>query len=354
MPRFYLKMRWRLGKAFTLIELLVVIAIIAILVGLLLPAVQKVREAANRMKCSNNLKQYALACQSYHDVLLYFPPGGLCNPQGAWTQGQKGTWQVFILPYMEQTAMDSQIPFRNIPWYDSITGTDDGTGPGNNQPEGTYDCLLNRVGHPIPRLPYARCPSDGFQPDQPLTNYVGSLGPQCAPGPCGYDPFQQYCMPLSAGLGNWGYDWSPDHGNTFDGSQVQGMFNRLGAKINIASVTDGTSNTLFIGESLPAEHDHLLWDGGDAYWAHFNGGNSHCTTIIPINYYSGDQNSGCSAPQHWFVNWNVSWGFKSKHSGGTNFAFVDGSVHFINQAIDQRTYCLMGCRKDGMVFTPPF
>jgi prepilin-type processing-associated H-X9-DG protein len=211
----------------------------------------------------------------------------------------------------------------------------------------------------IKQLPYGRCPSDDWQPDGPFCNYVGSMGPQCLYGPCGaqdgsegpFDPFIGYCN-----RPDWGYTTSLHFGDSDDPSTMRGFFTRMGAKVNMAMVTDGLSNTILVGEQNAGKNDFIRWVGGwyGDYWASFDGGANASTTIIPINYPI-DQNSDqwCDRPLESVWNWSVSWGFKSNHPGGTNFVFADGSVHFISQSIDHRTYQLLGCRNDGQVVQLP-
>jgi hypothetical protein len=320
-----------------LIELLVVIAIIAILIGLLLPAVQKVREAAARMKCQNNLKQYGLACHNYHDTMGRLPPGGKMGWAGdTWSWADdRGSWLVYILPYIEQDPLYKEIIARGGSLEDMNV----------RNPVQTWVGWKGGWGN-VPKFGILRCPSDPWNLDDAVCNYIGSLGPQCAIGPCGFDPYQRYCDPSNNGLGTyqqWGYGWSPDHGNTFTGSELRGCFNRLGVKVNFASIVDGLSNTILIGELRGGHHDHL-WNGS---WVHFNGGNSHAGTIVPMNYRS-DQSNWCSPADRQNHNWNVSWGFKSAHTGGCNFCLGDGSVQFIRDTIDHRVYQLLGCRNDGV------
>ena len=311
---------FRRVTAFTLIELLVVIAIIAILIGLLLPAVQKVREAAARMKCQSNLKNYGLAIHNYHDVTGALPPGGYFAVEASDWGNDQGSWLVWTLPYMEQEGLYKKIqPSRKGTIY--------------NAAGAYFSNGANRI-----KLPLGRCPSDDWDAAATCSNYVGSLGPQCAVGPCGNNPNQPFCQ-TSIG---WGYSTSPDHGNSLSSQDIRGVFNRLGASMNLASVIDGLSNTIFVGESLPAQHDHLAQN---AWWAS-NGGNAHCSTIVPINFKS-DGTDWCSPAGK--MNWNISWGFKSRHTGGANFLFGDGSVKMLNQTIDQRTYQVLGCRNDGQV-----
>jgi prepilin-type N-terminal cleavage/methylation domain-containing protein len=346
-----LSRRWR-TRGFTLIELLVVMAIIAILIGLLLPAVQKVRAAAQRIQCGNNLHQFGIACHMYADVhdgvlpnahMIFDDPNQEWNGN-YWWAADKGSWLVYALPYIEQENLYNSIPGINL------SPTQMGLDPLG----GTNSINLSLCNST--KLKIGRCPADDYNVDAIVSNYVGSLGPQCATGGCGYDPYQQYCHPDVSGLGNWGYSdptESYNHGNSFRPEDIKGMFNRLGCKITLASVTDGLSNTIMIGESLPKQHDHLAHNA----WAGQNDGNMHCTTIIPINHrsdYHDPNGDRCVNPDRNYQNWNVSWGFKSNHSGGTNFVFGDGSVHFINQSIDHRTYQLLGCRNDGMPFNSDY
>jgi prepilin-type N-terminal cleavage/methylation domain-containing protein/prepilin-type processing-associated H-X9-DG protein len=321
-------------EGFTLIELLVVIAIIAILIGLLVPAVQKVREAASRMKCSNTMKQYALACHLYHDDHGAFPPGGKVLPNGpGWANldwsSNKGTWLVYTLPYMEQGNVYERIPNLNVPHFDSIGAAENaGVLPF------TYSML--------------KCPSDRPTQEQYTSNYVGSMGPQCLDVKCPSTPFAQYCNQPA-----WGYRTSADDGTTDDPSLIRGMFARDGAVIKMSNVTDGASNTLLLGETLPAENLHMLINPWYSVY-----GTQLASTIIPINYPIDEKDrSWCGADSagdlHSMTNNNVAWGFKSRHTGGVNFAIVDGSVRFIMQNIDHRTYQLLGCRDDGQPVSLP-
>jgi prepilin-type N-terminal cleavage/methylation domain-containing protein/prepilin-type processing-associated H-X9-DG protein len=315
-------------RGFTLIELLVVIAILAVLLALLLPAVQRVREAANRGLCGNHLKQMGLACHAYHDTQGAFPPGGTS------TGADQGSWLVYLLPYLEQESLYRQI--RSFPTIPAAV---------------TAGVLPQK-------LPSGRCPSDPWDPGDPAyANYVGSVGPQCdsAPlgppdvGSCGYEPFAVYCDQPA-----WGYTASADHGDTGDAAQVRGVFSRGGARITMAGVTDGLSNTLLLGETTLPTFFAVGWSP-PAGWASTFGGNSEAFTIMPINYPIDAADLGwCGqasgrGPAHNVWNWGVTWGFRSRHPGGANFAWADGSVHFLRETLDHRTYQLLGCRHDSQV-----
>ncbi|MFM7151609.1 MAG: DUF1559 domain-containing protein, partial [Gemmataceae bacterium] len=251
----------------------------------------------------------------------------------------RGSWLVYTLPYLEQDSL-----FKRIP--SGITSINQPIPAGVPDMNGYFYAGGNDALRKP--LPYIRCPSDDWDASAHCTNYVGSMGPKCVTGPCGYNPYQGFCDGNAAFSPPAGYGWSPDHGNTVNARELRGMFNRLGAAVNMASVKDGLSNTIMVGENLPAHFDHL--QGGN--WWHFNAGVAHCSTVVPINTRS-DGNPSPDGCRQAAWNWNESMGFKSNHTNGANFVFGDGSVRFVTQTIDHRTYQLLGCRNDGQPVNLP-
>lgn len=314
---------FRRPRAFTLIELLVVIAIIAILVALLLPAVQQAREAARRSQCKSNLKQYGLALHNYHDVHKRFAPG-----TSSWDNAPRAGWQVRVLPFMDQGALYEELNLDiNTFVYDQTLTTG----------------KLAR----LHQVPYARCPSDGsgfsdFDSGWAQANYGGSMGSNSTPsnGGAACEPWQQFAAAGTAG-----------HGNSNNPLSISGMFSRFGMCIDEADVTDGTSNTIMVGEILPICTDHR-----EGWWSRNGSANAHSSTVVPINNMNtcpvplqNITHPACTAQN----NWNFSWGFRSMHTGGAHFLLVDGSTHFLSENIDHQVYQSLGGRRDGNTVQVP-
>ncbi|WP_437193443.1 DUF1559 domain-containing protein [Planctomicrobium sp. SH527] len=333
---------------FTLIELLVVIAIIAILISLLLPAVQQAREAARRSQCKNNLKQFALAIHNYQDVAGMFPIGGTGTDE---TMPQV-SWQVRVLPYMDQAPLFNMLDLAGTLPAASYSGA-------GNRLKVPYQILASGKQVRETLLPATMCPSDSFGATRngwALGSYGASVGSQL-------NPSNRHtgvsCAPYS-GFAKKTRDW----GDSIEKSQISGIISRQGAAIRIADVTDGTSNTIMVGEVIPMCSDA---DGGNAERGSWVSSrticNGLCSTITPINDFTscrvmGDSRrtnyptcathaAGNAVPE---TAWNFAFGFRSMHSGGAHFALVDGSVRFLSENIDHAgTYQRLGGRADGEV-----
>jgi prepilin-type N-terminal cleavage/methylation domain-containing protein/prepilin-type processing-associated H-X9-DG protein len=370
-------------RGFTLIELLVVIAIIAVLIALLLPAVQAAREAARRAQCMNNLKQIGLALANYESGNNCYPsgtifgfnggaPGLLCSSPGFGKNCQNTPWTLLMLPYMEQVTI-----FNSFNAAIGMEGPQ--IGGGGALPGGF---IINSTVF-VTRVASFQCPSD-------------NIGTYALAGLFG--------LPWQASKGNYGCNW----GNLDDGQALFGGnftsapqlwlqapfgFSRQGTGpylCKVASVTDGLSNTQFVSELLQGAPDDIrgtMWvlnAGAGSYMTRFapNGYQDYTALIAPwstigtkligtANYDNiasfGSTSNGTSPaspgslcdsqPGQQLGCYNQGSegaefaGSRSRHPGGVNTLFGDGSTHFIKNSINAMTWVQLGSINAGEVIS---
>jgi type II secretory pathway pseudopilin PulG len=311
--------------------LLVVIAIIAILISLLLPAVQQAREAARRTQCKNQLKQLVLALHNYHDIYDRLP----FNGAGGAVKATTANCSIFIriLPQIDQGPLFDLLNFNNPTNLRVSYQLLSPSNPNSYVGDFTFSALL--------------CPSDDPPPTSNTlarfapTNYAPSIGSTLMPsngGAC----TQYETTPLSSAGYPWGYS-----NNLAVSAGYPGAFGYSAACMRFRDITDGLSNTIFLGEIRPACGGSAFAQGGWG-WVDHNG--FYYATNGPINFPTCP-NEGAGAAQtgcNWVANYNTSNGFKSRHAGGAQFGLGDGSVRFISQNVDYLTYQKLGNRADRL------
>jgi prepilin-type N-terminal cleavage/methylation domain-containing protein/prepilin-type processing-associated H-X9-DG protein len=333
-------------RAFTLIELLVVIAIIAVLIALLLPAVQAAREAARRAQCTNNMKQLGLAVHNYHDVYNNLPPGRIwSSPTGGFPTifagMQNTTWFCLMLPMFEQGTLANAFNFD--------LGSEGIPGPGLNNFLG----LIANTTVAATKLAVFQCPSD--------REIVFHINPAYGGPFFAAFPFTKGNYAVSWGNTSWGQGFR----GALAAQYLQSAFGH-NMNLRFASITDGTSNTVFIGEVLQGAQ----FDVRGVMWSSVPGGASFMTRFTPngLRDFYGRINGGdwlnnrptffCTSepvmqlPCFPSASDNDAFaGARSRHPGGINVMMGDGSVRFIKNSIHHPTWLALNTIASGEVLS---
>jgi prepilin-type N-terminal cleavage/methylation domain-containing protein/prepilin-type processing-associated H-X9-DG protein len=313
-------------RAFTLIELLVVIAIIAVLIALLLPAVQAAREAARRASCISNIKQLGLAINNYHGVHNCVVPGRIwqagqfgCNRNNTFSGCQGTNWFVMLLPEIEQQSLYNSFNF--------LLGTE---GPGFSGFNANTTVTSTKVG-------IMQCPSDRQNSFQYATSYQG--------GALSKPLLSKGNYAVSWGNTNWGQTSCVVGGSTF--VWVETAFGQGDTgPVPFSAVTDGLSNTVFMAEILQGAQN----DVRGLIWSSVPGGDSYTTRFPPNSFkdiYRGPNTADVLSQAVLCVSEPgqqlpciaggsdaaVYVGSKSRHPGGINSLFGDGSVRFVKDSL---------------------
>jgi prepilin-type N-terminal cleavage/methylation domain-containing protein/prepilin-type processing-associated H-X9-DG protein len=333
-------------SGFTLIELLVVIAIIAILIALLVPAVQKVRDAAARTQCLNNMKQLGLALHSYHDAKKVMPPGASADIDPWKTPGTADTpwgssWMVHILSYIDQGPIANNWQFSG------------GSGWQNANDNGLIKGLI---------IPTYRCPATSL----PLLNPYAAI----LPGAGGIGTMYTSYVAIAGSATDVGF-------KTYGSNIIseQGVLYHL-SKVKMVQITDGTSNTIMVGE----QSNHLRNAGNQIILGGTYGGASPiavtcqgpdgwiqgCQTSVPGGGANTDEVYNCATIRYPINQIGMTLGaggcadnvgnnipLSSMHAGGCNLLFADGSVRFWPNSTSLQTLSYAACRNDGQTFSDP-
>jgi prepilin-type N-terminal cleavage/methylation domain-containing protein/prepilin-type processing-associated H-X9-DG protein len=332
-------------SAFTLIELLVVIAIIAVLIGLLVPAVQKVREAANRMKCSNNLKQMGLALHNYENTYGVFPPGQVHTSRSG--EPASTVWGICLLPYLEQDNLHNRYDTKllqttpgNVAVIQTVIQTYIcPTDPNTNRIEvpGTGSMFNARIA--IATSSYKGMSGASPYGSSPAATIAGlffdltalAMTPE-PPAQSVYDAVLSQPAPTSwRGLLHVVHD-----------TAIAGVV-RSFRRERLADITDGTANSLAVTEY----HTKTAYTSGRAYWGY--GRNQYSlATACPLAATRLPDGMDCERATNGLTPACIR-GTGSYHPGGSNAVFADGSVRFVHQNIDGRVWMALATIAGGEV-----